>query len=145
MPETEAGFNNPNDLHQWGPILRVRIGFDPSYRTDTLTLPNIPQIDLLALIDTGALTNCIYASLAQRLQLPRVDRYPVIGVHGPVTTDFYAAQIYIPSMNWVVPGRFAGLPLQKSGQPYSALIGRSFLYSVTMTYDGPTGSVVVAS
>ena len=144
MPYTEVGFDDPSELYQWGPILRVRIGFDPSYRLETPTHPNIPQTDLPALIDSGALTNCIDVSLAERLQLPKIDQYPVTGVHGPVPTDFYAAQIYIPSMNWIFPGIFAGLPLQASRQPYYALIGRSFLYHVTMTYEGATGRVVIA-
>ncbi len=146
MPRVEVGFeDNPAALYQWGPILYVRIGFDSSYRPETPSYPNIPPVNLPALVDTGALSNCIDGSLAKRLQLPVVDRRSVTGVHGPVETDFYAAQIYIPAMNWIFPGIFAGLPLIESNQPYYALIGRAFLHHVTFTYEGKTGRVVIDS
>lgn len=107
--------------------------------------PELPSVNLPALVDTGATLSCIDSSLAGRLRLPVVDRKPVIGVHGPVETDFYAAQIYIPALNWVTHGVFAGLPLTSSGQLHYALIGRSFLRNFTMTYEGRTGRVTISN
>ena len=109
MPRVEVRLeDNPAALYQWGPILYVRNGFDSSYRPETPSYPNIPPVNLPALVDTGALSNCIDGSLAKRLQIPVVDRRSVTGVHGPVEADFYAAQIYIPAMNWIFSGNLQG-------------------------------------
>lgn len=56
----------------------------------------------------------------------------------------YLAQITIPSLNVNEFGRFAGVHLQVGGQTHRALIGRSFLASCTLTYNGKTGSVTLA-
>ena len=139
----DAGFNDSGSLFRFGPTLYVQIGLDPTYRVGAPT-PKLPRVNLPALVDTGATLSCIDSSLAGQLQLPVVDRKPVIGVHGPVETDFYAAQIYTPGLNLVTHGIFAGLPLTNSGQLHYALIGRSFLKDVTMTYEGRMGRVTIS-
>lgn len=144
MPAINVGFSDGNSLFRYGPTMYVQIGLDPAY-TVGASPPKLPHVNLPALVDTGATLNCIDSSLAERLQLPVVDRKSVIGVHGPVETDFYAAQIYTPVLNWVTHGIFAGLPLANSGQLHYALIGRSFLKDFTMTYEGRTGRVTIST
>ena len=143
MPPTNAGFSDSGSLLRFGPTIYVQIGLDPAYKTGE-QFPRLPSVNLPALVDTGANLSCIDSSLAGRLRLPVVDRKSVIGVHGPVQTDFYAAQIYTPALNLVTHGIFAGLPLTRSGQLHYALIGRSFLKDFTMTYEGRTGRVTIS-
>ncbi len=57
----------------------------------------------------------------------------------------YHAQIYIPSLQWVVAGQFAGVQLTGEGMPFHALIGRHFLRHARLTYDGATGSVTLSN
>ena len=57
----------------------------------------------------------------------------------------YHAQIYIPSLHWVVAGHFAAVQLASEGMPYYALIGRHFLRHARLTYDGATGSVTLST
>ena len=63
------------------------------------------------------------------------------GVHGSREITMYFAQIYIPSLHWVVAGHFAGVQLASEGMPYHALIGRH----ARLTYDGATGSVTLGN
>ena len=144
MPAIEAGFSDSGTLFRFGPTIYVQIGLDPTHRTEG-QLPKLSDVSLPALVDTGATLSCINSSLAERLQLPVVDKKSVIGVHGPVQTDFYAAQIYTPALKLVTHGIFAGLPLIGSGQLHYALIGRSFLKAFTMTYEGRTGRVTISN
>ena len=143
MSEVSAGFDSAAALSEYGPTFYVRIGFDPKYREGGPS-PDLPPVDQPALVDTGASLSCIDATLAEQVQLPLADRRPVIGVHGPQETNFYAAQLYNPDLDSVVHGLFAGLPLRSSGQLHYALIGRSFLEQFTMTYEGRTGRVVIS-
>ncbi len=144
MPAIEAGFSDSGTLFRFGPTIYVQIGLDPTDKTAARS-PRLPSVNLPALVDTGATLSCIDSSLAARLQLPVVDKKSVIGVHGPVQTDFYAAQIYTPALNLVTYGIFAGLPLISSGQLHYALIGRSFLKDFAMTYEGRTGRVTISN
>ena len=42
-------------------------------------------------------------------------------------------------------GQFSMVDLVVGDQPYSALLGRSFLASYTMTYNGPMGIVTISN
>ncbi len=143
MPAIEAGFSDSETLFKFGPTIYVQIGLDPTHSAGAQS-PKLPNVSLPALVDTGATLSCIDSSLAERLQLPVVDKKSVIGVHGPVETNFYAAQIYTPALQLVTHGIFAGLPLISSGQLHYALIGRSFLKGFTMRYEGRTGRVTIS-
>ena len=55
----------------------------------------------------------------------------------------HLAQIYVPTLHHILYGEFAGVHLKAGGQAHAALIGRNFLQSFTMTYDGRTGSVII--
>ena len=65
-------------------------------------------------------------------------------MHGANSAKVHMAQVYIPSLNFTIYGGFCGVHLRAGGQPNSALLGRTFLANSTMTYQGSTGSVVLA-
>ena len=148
MPSVECGFahlpeqRGPDSLIQFGPTLTVRIGFDRNFSPGAQ--PNLPPTEFHALIDTGASESCIDSRVAQSLGLPAVDRRKVAGVHGSDEVNVHLAQIYVPSLGFTSYGQFAGVHLHAGGQPHSALIGRTFLRSFTMFYDGSVGSVVLS-
>lgn len=95
------------------------------------------------MVDTGALNSCIDSGVAQSLGLPIVDAATISGAHGPGLVNFHLAQIYVPSLNFTNYGRFAGVHLHAGGQPYSALISRSFLRYMKLEYDGISGAASI--
>ncbi len=149
MPETLCGFNDipggasrQEQLTAWGPTLMVDIGIDLNYRPGppwTVPVPGVTGIQ--ALVDTGAGESCIDNLLAGQLNLPVVDRRPISGVHGAHIVNMYLAQIHVPSLAFTIYGAFAGVDLAAGGQLHKALIGRTFLQSFTMVYEGLTGTV----
>jgi predicted aspartyl protease len=131
-------------LVAYGPTLLVHIGFDPTFRpVQPAQRPNVPKQDFFALVDTGATECCIDSALADQLGLPVVDRQSISGVSGTRPVNLHLAHIYVPSLNFTMWGRFAGVELQAGGQPHLALIGRTFLAHFTMIYDGTTGDVTL--
>ncbi|MXY32974.1 MAG: hypothetical protein F4Y60_02555 [Boseongicola sp. SB0664_bin_43] len=149
MASVSAGFRNINDeyspdlLVRYGPTLAVQIGFDSEFQPGTSS-PSLPNETYPALVDTGATESCIDSALAVDLDLPVVDRQTVSGVHGPNAVNFHLAQIYIPDLHHTVYGLFAGVHLTAGGQPHRALMGRTFLSKVILTYEGITGSVTIS-
>lgn len=145
----ECGFDNqPELLVAIGPTLGVKIGFDPNFRfqknSSTSTLPNLPNNQYHALIDTGATLSCIDSKIATVLRLPVIDRSPISGVHGSAEVNVYLAQVHIPSLNHILYGSFHGVDLHAGGQPHSVLLGREFLRDMEMIYYGNTGSVSIS-
>ena len=134
----------PADLVRHGPTLQVRIGFDNSYQPGD-PVPRIPAFRHSALVDTGAQESSIDVDLALALNLPVAGPQRVSGVHGTREVTMYFAQMYIPSLHWVVAGHFAGVQLASEGMPFHALIGRHFLRHARLTYDGPRGSVTLST
>jgi len=123
--------------------LLVNIGFDPAYDpTAPLRLPNLPQVPINALVDTGATESCIDSTLAMNLNLPIADRRTVSGVHGAGEVNVHIGQIHIPSLAFTLYGPFAAVDLAAGGQSHLALIGRTFLAHFKMFYDGRTGTAV---
>ena len=100
--------------------------------------------NIAALVDTGAEACCIDSAIAARLQLATVDRVQMIGVHGGQLVDTFLAQLHVPMLRLTIQGAFAGVPLENAGLPFQAVLGRTFLQYVTMTYDGRTGSVIMS-
>jgi hypothetical protein len=152
MPEALCGFNDiPGGasgrelLSVFGPTLKVDVGFDANYNPRTpLTLPIAGMTGIDALVDTGAGESCIDALLAGQLNLPIVDRRSVSGVHGAEMVNMHLAQIHVPSLNFTIYGAFAGVALAAGGQLHKVLIGRTFLQSFTMVYEGLTGTVKIS-
>ena len=145
MPTADIGPGSPNSLRAVGPTANIAIGFDPNYRFSPGVPPNIPSATYPALVDTGASDSCIDSTLATALNLVVVDQQPISGVGGPQLVNVYAAQLVIPSLNWVISGTFHGVHLTAGGQPHVALLGRSFLRHHTLVYDGRTGVVQLSN
>ena len=151
MATADCGFPDaPGDIRRTllievGPTIPVAIGFDPGYDEFVDARPALPPDLYPALVDPGANGNSIDEELASGLRLP-VIFYDVeisgsVGMH---TVNIYLAQIYIPALEFTIYGQLGGVGLSEGGQPYSALLGRSFLRHFTMTYDGPTGLVTLS-
>ena len=151
MPTTDCGFpgseelSGQNLLVQFGPTLRVRIGLDPAFRPGRRVPPTLPPDQFPALVDTGAAESCIDNDLATTLRLPVVDRKEIAGAHGSAEVNMYFGQIHVPRLRFTIYGMFAGVALRAGGQPHFALIGRTFLRSFTMVYDGRTGAVTLSN
>lgn len=150
MPTINIGFpESPNisardSMVRFGPSLYVEIGFDPSFRTDGMNRPNLPNSRFPALVDTGASESCIDSTLAEQLGLPIVGRHSVAGAHGAAVVNLHLAQIIVPAFQHIVYGRFAGVHLVEGGQRHQALLGRTFLMNFGMMYDGRTGVVTLS-
>ena len=152
MPLVEAGFQDQDgkpdkaSLYQYGPTLAVTVSH---YRSDAGSAPiGLAQKDPVsthALVDTGAQESCIDIGLAQELELPVIDTVELSGSDGTKTHPVYLAAVDIPSLEFYQYGRFAGVALADGGQQHRALLGRSFLRSVIMIYDGIRGHVTLAS
>ena len=150
MPRVECCFhddeNNSADGHLVlvGPTLWVDIGYLPSEGDvdgGAVRPPESRAEQIPALIDTGATTSCIDRALADELELPIADRQTLAGVAGEYEANMYLAHIFSPAINYVQYGLFAGVGLADGGQQHRVLIGRTFLQSFVMIYDGMTGSV----
>lgn len=147
MPIIEAGFINddgksdPNALVKFGPTIRVFVGHLKAASSSN----SVTDEFVHALIDTGATESCIDISLAQKLELPAVDRITISGVGGAKIHDVYMAQIHIPQLNFTQYGKFAGVQLAGGGQQHHALLGRTFLQGTIMIYDGIRGQVTVTT
>jgi len=147
MAMIDCGFeNSPDALVLRGPTLFARIGFDADFRHESGSHPNLPtNNEFPVLVDTGASKSAIDTDLAMLLELPIIGREDISGVQGTSETNAYLAQIYIPSLNHTIYGRFAGVNLLAGGQQHCALLGRTFLRNFTMVYEGRTGAVRISS
>jgi predicted aspartyl protease len=128
-----------------GPTVYVGIGFDPTYDPNAVPLqpPQLPSDVFPALIDTGASECCIDSGLAMRLNLPIIDRRSVSGVHGAGFVNVHLAHIHVAALGYTMYGPFCAVELVAGGQAHQALLGRTFLNNVTMTYEGRTGTVIL--
>lgn len=145
MARAEFGFHNPLDLIQYGPLIDVQVGFDPDYRPAPVLRAQLPPDTLLALVDTGAQESALDAELAATLDLPVVGRNQIAGAGGVFETTVYMAQIYIPALDFTIIGPFDSANLATSGQPYRAIIGRTFLRYFNLEYEGRTGDVIISN
>jgi predicted aspartyl protease len=143
VPGGAAGFAL---LVAYGPTLLVDVGFDPSFQIATNLAAPVPGImGIRALVDTGAAESCIDSLLAVQLNLPIVDRRAVSGAHGRQEVNMHLAQVHVPSLNFTIYGAFAGVHLVAGGQVHQALLGRTFLQTFTMVYEGRSGTVTLSS
>ena len=151
MPTTKCGFDSNLEgetgaelLTFYGPTLLVNIGFDSDHIYPSPTPPEPGVTGVEALVDTGASESCIDSVLAAQLNLPTVDRRDLAGPHGAEKVNIHLAQIIVPSLSFMIYGRFAGVHLKAGGMAHQALIGRTFLRNVTMVYEGLTGTVSIS-
>ncbi|MDE2787834.1 MAG: aspartyl protease family protein [Chloroflexota bacterium] len=130
---------------QYGPTIDVRIGYDPNYQPSPGRRAQLPPEVLPALVDTGAQESALDVELADSLNLPVLERRLIAGAGGFFETTVYRAQIYIPELDFTIDGPFDSADLAAGGQPYYALIGRTFLRHFNMAYEGRTGSVIISN
>ena len=140
-----CGFLNGHALYRYGPTLDTHVGFDPNYRPNMGGRPALPSDKRLALVDTGAMDCCIDSQLAVDLQLPSVDRITISGAGGPINVNLHLAQLYVPALDWVMWGTFAGVHLAAGGQLHQVLVGRLLLRDFRMDYNGLTGEAHIGS
>jgi predicted aspartyl protease len=124
----------------------VDVGFDPNFGiaagANPVPVPGITGVR--ALVDTGAFESCIDSLLAVQLNLPVIDRCQICGTVGRHEVNIHLAQVRVPSLDLMEYGSFAGVHLAEGGQQYQALIGRTFLQHLTMTYEGRSGAVTLS-
>jgi predicted aspartyl protease len=146
MKAVNCGWDGANKSHEvlvfYGPLLKVNVGFDPTWTTALNAPPKLAVNDLDALIDTGSQESCIDSMLAVQLELPLVDRQRVCGV-GSMEVDVRAGQVYVPALKYTITGKFAAVPLKEHGHRQSVLLGRTFLRDCKLAYDGKTGKVTI--
>ena len=145
--DAECGFfphpNGAELLCLNGPTILVDIGFDAGFQSSSTATPIATINNVPALVDTGASESFIDNAIAVAVGLPIVDKQMLGGSSGSHESDVYLAQIHVPSLAFTIWGRFAGVNLIAGGQQYTALIGRTFLQHMVMTYDGLTGRVTI--
>lgn len=133
--------SDPKELAQRSPTIDVWLGIDgkniPGLSDD------MERVQLPALIDTGSTGNAIDGLLAASLKLPIVGTSSVSGVRGEHPHVVHLAQIYIPSLDTAIYGRFIAVKLLDGRQPHAVLLGRSFLENYSMIYVGQTGEVIL--
>lgn len=136
MPSVECGISgSPSGLWAQGPIIRVAIGRPADTERSHSSL---------ALIDTGARESAIDVKLAFDARLQIVDIRSYGSAAGAYETPEYLANLTVPALNLGKHGRFGGTRLAELGYDFGVLLGRDFLLSAQMVYDGRTGSVVVS-
>jgi len=97
-----------------------------------------------ALIDTGATFTAIDRGAATQLNLVAIDTIPSGTAAGPQICPRYPARLMFPGTP--IPG--INLPLvvgvDLTGQGFIVLLGRDFLASFVMTYNGPLGQFILS-
>jgi hypothetical protein len=145
-PPSSLPLTEPELMAWLGPMIEVEIGLDPTYDpTRPQKTPKLEATGVWALIDTGAAMSYIDVNLAKNLHLPEIDKEtvaPVLG--GPQEIVTYLGQLHIPSLAFTVNGQFGGLELIRSQFSAAAILGREFLMTCRLTYDGPTGKVTLS-
>jgi len=149
MPSIPAGFRSgkgsesPADLlAKLGPTIRVDIGLKS--RASAGAKPDLSLKNVRALIDTGAGGDCIDDQLAQQLGLPVTDEGEISGVGGRHHAFIYTARVFVPRLNLLLFQPFTGAKLQEGDQWHQLILGRGFLRSFTVTYDGASGAVTLS-
>jgi predicted aspartyl protease len=129
-----------------GPVIQVILSLASSFATALVqqgsVVPN--PTSGMGLIDTGAATTCIDDAAAQAMNLPVIDVVQMMSAsHASTPANVYPVQLQVlgtPIRAEI--GRAMGAALQ--GQGIIALIGRDFLQSCTLFYNGITGQLTLS-
>lgn len=119
-----------------GPALMVVVG-QPSAAGSAIAADPADK-SISALIDTGATDSCIDTAFATQLGLRVIDRRPVGGVAGQQIHDVFLGKIIVPELQMAFNGSLIGVQL---GGGHQIILGRDFLVSIVMIYDGTDGRV----
>jgi predicted aspartyl protease len=98
--------------------------------------PNLPALSLQGIVDTGASVICLDRRVAVRLGLTAINKKPMEVADGTLLeASVYMAEMVIPGLgfrDWV---EVYALPMARPSM--RVLLGRSFLKSYHVTYNGP--------
>ena len=141
----QCGFRGkPELLFIKGPTLQVQVGLDTAaFVLGPSVQPDLPELKIPALVDTGASVCCIDSQLAKDLNLPFVGKKKMSGIKGPSMHSSYLGQIYIPALSFTLYGILISVDLVAGGQEHGVLLGRDFLGNFQMVYDGVNGVVSI--
>jgi hypothetical protein len=136
-------------LLQDGPLVEVRLS-PPRIQGEQMSAKGkkVPNVATKLMLDTGAAKTAIDNTLAAELDLVPIRFEQVVGV----SQESQECPVYllVLRINVTLNGRkmeyscsteALGIPSPRQGEPYSGFIGRDFLASWRLTYDGPSGVV----
>jgi hypothetical protein len=136
-------------LLQDGPLVEVRLS-PPRIQAEKMSAngKKVPSVAAKLMLDTGAAKTAIDNTLAAELNLVPIRFEQVVGV----SQESQECPVYllVLRINVTLNGRkmeyscsteALGIPSPRQGEPYSGFIGRDFLASWRLTYDGPSGVV----
>ncbi len=133
-----------------GPLLTVTVSvLDQQADIRRRRGDEIPVVEGLALIDSGASATCIDDEVAMRAGLPAVDTARMSSASGPSEVSVYAGKITLvqrgsTSSDVVAIQTLRALGVNINGQGIIALIGRDILNSCIMIYNGPEAQYTLA-
>lgn len=131
-----------------GPLLQVVVGVSNG-QARTLRAAGLPipsELQLLALVDTGASQSCLDVGCVQRLALAQTGRAALLSPAGPAQQyPLHEASLIIthPQMNLALGSLgFAAAPLALQG--FEAILGRDVLRGMLVVYDGQANTFTLA-
>lgn len=128
------------EMRMNGVLVRVEVGLpNPVVRQLKQSGQAVPAgVEITAMVDTGASISGINIDVASRIGLIQTGSMPVGGVGGVNNQPVYAAGVRLPDYGaeWGAV-QLIGTPL--SGK-FLFLVGRDLLCTMTLTYDGRSGS-----
>lgn len=129
-----------------GPVLQVTLGIAENFAQQLIqqNQPVPAPVSGLALIDTGASVTCIDEDLAQKLNLPVIDRVVMASAsHDATEKNVYPILI-----------QFIGVPIKinvlramgaaLANQGIVILLGRDALQNFTLFYNGIAGEITIS-
>lgn len=130
------GQTNPQNLFRLGPVVGVTVLLPKSAQQ---VRKENPQVQAVALIDTGADRTCISDRIVQVLKLMPTATVAISGVHGVGSSNQYCVDFNFTGSDILVTG-LQVFDYTGSG-PFDMLIGRDVLRGVLFIYDGRTGEI----
>ena len=136
-------------LVQDGPLVKVRLS-PPRIQAEQMSAKGkkVPSVAAKLMLDTGAAKTAIDNALAADLNLVPIRFEQVVGVSQesqecPVYLLVLRINVTLDDrkMEYSCSTEALGIPSPRQGEPYSGFIGRDFLASWRLTYDGPSGVV----
>jgi hypothetical protein len=132
---------SPEELALEGPIIEVVLYPRP------LRSPPIPMHSARLLIDTGAQLSVVEAPVLVALGMPPIDFIDMTGVSGiPQRCPVYRVTIELKVTDGQRPGTvtrpatIVGSTPPGTNRSYVGLLGRDFLQSASLAYDGTRGT-----
>ena len=144
----------PEFLIRTGPVIPVTIHLPISAQKAYLDSGDaVPApISGMALVDTGATITCIDVKAAEKAKLPRTGVSKISSAsHADQEFPTFAAQIVWPTINLNFENAIGanlsslGGDFMDAGNELIALLGRDFLSTAILVYNGPAGHFSLAT